>query len=241
MNFITLNTIITDILKIIRGSKVSQSEPISKRQIEAWVHQYRAFLLKQDLDKGKMPNPDYIQEIDYLELSPIDIGGGNVVSGVIEPEYYILKSDLQIPKTIDLNHKSGLTFVGTAGGDEIQLVPQGRSRWQFYKKYTSGDPIAYLKGGYLYIENKTALQYVSVRGVFEIPPEVANFINPITDTLSYDINSVYPIPTNMLPVLKELMLKKEMGIEASAPSDIVNDSASIVSPNIEAQRQVEGE
>ena len=72
MNFITLNTIITDLLLVIRGSKISDSETISKRQLEEWIHQYRSLLIKQDIDKGKMPNPDYIQEIDHLKLESID-------------------------------------------------------------------------------------------------------------------------------------------------------------------------
>ena len=66
ISFITLNTITTDLLNIIRGAQVTQSEPISKRQLEAWVHQYRALLIKQEMDKGKMPNPDYIQTLHLV-------------------------------------------------------------------------------------------------------------------------------------------------------------------------------
>ena len=63
INFTTLNTITTDLLNIIRNFDVSRSETISKRQLEMWVHQHRAILLKQDIDKDKLPNPDYIQSI----------------------------------------------------------------------------------------------------------------------------------------------------------------------------------
>ena len=45
MQFITLRTITTDILNIIRGSNISDSEAISKRQVEDWIHQYRTILL----------------------------------------------------------------------------------------------------------------------------------------------------------------------------------------------------
>jgi len=240
VQFVTLSRILHDLLLIVRGSKISQSEPISTRQIESWVHQYRALLLKQDLDKNKTVNPDYIQEIDYLKLSLVDIGGENVVSGIPETGFSVLKTDLAIPKTIDLNHKSGLIYVGTVAGNEIQLISESRSKWQSYKKYTAKDPVAYLKNGYLYISSITDLNYITIRGIFEIPPEVGNFVNPITNQPSYDINSKYPIPANMLPVLKEMILSKELGIEVRAPSDVVNDSASNVSPNVETQVQPEG-
>ena len=68
IEFVTIDTIVSDLLNIIRGAQVTQSEPISKRQLEAWIHQYRALLIKQDMDKGKMPNPDYIQTIQDMIL-----------------------------------------------------------------------------------------------------------------------------------------------------------------------------
>ena len=105
IDFTTLDTITTDLLNIIRNFGVSRSENISKRQIEMWVHQHRAILIKQDIDKGKMPNPDYIQSIPSLQLEVVDESDG----GDIESDSYILRTQLEIPKTLDLNFKSGFT------------------------------------------------------------------------------------------------------------------------------------
>lgn len=235
MTFVTLNTITTDLLSIIRGSKISASETISKRQLEEWVHEYRGVLLKQDLDKGKLPNPDYIQEIDFLKLEPIDIVGSNVLSinNVNMSGCYFLRTVLEVPKTIDLNFTSGFMYIGTVTGDEIQFISEGRSRWQKYKKYTSTDKMCFLRGGYLYVTSNTEMEYISVRGIFEVPSEVARFINPTTRQPYFNLNSKYPIPINMLPTLKEMILKKELGIEAQAPSDNKNDSQHKVSQNTE--------
>lgn len=222
MEFQSLPLIIRDLIRIIRGSVEVQSETISDRQVEYWIHQYRALLIKQDIDKNKTPNPDYIQEIKGLHLSPVDI---TEISGKAIGKY-VLKTDLQLPKTIDFNFKSGFTYIGTANGREIQYVPQSRSIWQQYKYYTNNDPVAYLKNRYLYITNGDILEYIDVRGIFEIPTEVSQFVNPVTGTPSYDVNTdKYPIPTNILPVLKEMILKKELGIMTNQPSDITNDSA----------------
>jgi hypothetical protein len=222
MEFQSLPLIIRDLIRIIRGSIETQSETISDRQVEYWIHQYRALLLKQDIDKNKTSNPDYIQEIKGLHLSPVDV----TEITTIPINKYILKTDLQLPKTIDCNFKSGFTYIGTANGRELQFISQGRSQWQKYKYYTQNDPLVYLKNRYLYVENGDILEYLDVRGIFEIPTEVSQFVNPTTGTPSYDVNTdKYPIPTNMLPVLKQMILKQELNIMINSVSDTTNDSA----------------
>jgi hypothetical protein len=189
------------------------------------VHQYRGILLKQDLDKGKKPNPDYIQTIQALELEEVDEAEGTTVS----TDSRTFRTKLQLPKTIDLNFKSGFMYIGTITGQEIQFVPEARARYQSYKKYTGGDRIAYLKDGHLYVHNDKELRYLTVRGVFEIPPEVSHLNNPNESITDVTLESPYPIPINMIPVLKEMILSKELGIMYRTYSDITNDSASVLS------------
>ena len=233
IQFVTLNTITNDLLNIIRGAQVSQSEPISKRQIEAWIHQYRALLIKQDMDKGKRPNPDYIQTIQALGLEEVSEAEGSALDlDENEAGLRTFRTLIQLPKTIDLNFKPGFTYVGTIGGQEIQFVAEGQARWRQYMKYTANDRIAYLKDGYIYVTNDKEIRYITVRGIFEIPTEVSHLSNTnevITDATE---DTEYPIPINMVPMLKQMILKQELGIEAQAYSDVENDSASIVSSPI---------
>jgi hypothetical protein len=222
VEFQSLYSLIRDMVRIIRGSVETQSETISDWQVEFWIHQYRAQLIKQDLDKGKSPNPDYIQEITGLKLSPVN----STELSNIKTNKYLLRTDLQIPKTLDLNHSNAIMYVGTMEGREIQLVPQGRNRWHQYKNYTNTDPICYLKNQYLYISSGDVIQYLDIRGVFEIPPEVSNFINPVTGLTTYDVEEdKYPIPTNWLPTLKQMILQKEFGVMVGSGSDIINDGS----------------
>ena len=222
IEFVTLDTLVQDLLHIIRGAQLTQSEPISRRQIEAWIHQYRARLLKQDLDKNKTPNPDYIQTIQALELEEVDEAqGSELTSG-----YKTFRSKVQLPNTLDLNFKSGFTYIGTITGQEVQYVPEGRARWQQYRKYTGNDRIAYLKNGYLYVHNDKEIRYLTVRGVFEVPPEVSHLTNPNETITDVTAASPYPIPIDKIPQLKEMILRLELNIESRAPSDVSNDSAS---------------
>lgn len=226
MIFSTLRTITTDLLNIIRASNVSASEPISRRQLEDWVHQYRAILIKRDLDKGKKPNTDYIQEIGNLQLEKVDLTGDDVTSLGLESGSFVYRTVLEIPNTIDLNFTSGFTYIGTSAGDELQLVPEGRSRWQQYKKYTDSDKLVFLRNKKLYVVNSEALEFLTTRGIYENPAEVGRFINPITNQPYFNLDSKYPIPVNLIPALKEMMLQKELKIEAAAPTDKTNDANS---------------
>lgn len=232
----TLNKITTDLLNIVRNSNISDSENISKRQLEDWVHQYRSIVLKQDLDKGKRPNPDYIQEIDHLKLSAIDTAGSNITVNGIPTGNYILISDLEIPNTLDLNFKSGFMYVGTVDGTEISFMPEGRAKWQQYKKYTADDAVCFLRGGYLYVMYNKPLEYITIRGIFENPVEVGRFVNPMTSQPYFNDNSHYPIPANMLPLIKSMILQKELGMEVKTFSDDTDDSSNKQTPNINSQQ-----
>lgn len=248
MTFTTLRTIVEDILKVASGSIVSASNPFSRRQIEDWVHQYRAILLSRELDKDNFVNPDYLQEIPGLVLEQTDLKGNVIIvqgfpyefdltlqdaSGRFLGDNYLLRTKLSIPKTIDLNHKSGITFIGDSEGNEYQLVPKFRNAWQKYKRYASAMKLAMLYNNKILFTNDVSLDNVTVRGVFENPMEVGRFINPNTNMPVMGMDSPYPIPNNLLPVLKEMILSKEMKITVQSPTDMKNDSNYGVAPNVE--------
>lgn len=230
----SLRSIIHDLILVVRGSNISQSENIQPRQVEQWVNQYRSILLKQDLDKGKMPNSDYIQSIDNIKLELVDKRDSD---NDVETDFFILRSTHKIPKTLDLNHKTGFTYIGTIFGDQFQLVPENRVNWQKHRRFSGKDPIAYLKDEYLYIHNHLLLENVNIRGIFEIPMEAINFQNSISGLLLNGLDSTYPMPSNTIPVMKEMILSKELGIITQAPSDKDNDSRNIVTGNAAGQPQ----
>lgn len=229
MEFISLNTIINDLLNVVRGSKLNASEPISKRQIESWIHQYRALLLKRDLDKGKQPNVNYTQVIPTVELIKEDkaTSASTLTTGI-----YLYRTTIEIPKALDLNHSYGILSVTDILGNEIQIVPESKVSWQSYKRYTKGETLAFLKNNYIYIVNPKGIKYIAIRGVFENPVSVYELVNPMTTQRLATYDDPYPVPMDIIPALKELILNRELGIEVVSPSDIKNDSKSEFSSNI---------
>lgn len=226
--FNSINVIVDDILATIRNNSTSESETVSRTQIELWVNEYRALLLKQDLDKGRTPNPDYIQEIPALQLQQVDYAeNSNVVTKVFR-----LKSTIKLPKTIDLHFGNGLTYVGDLLNNEIQFIPESRANWNKHRRYTSNGAFCYLNDSYLYIEGNELLEYVKLRGIFEYPIELSTIVNPITKTIVYDPLSKYPVPANLIPIIKQMILEKELKIVVAVPTDNTNDSTNKVSTNV---------
>lgn len=206
MTFNSLNAIVTDILLELRNSNIAESEHISRIQIEQWVHSYRAMLIKQDLDKGRDVNPQYVQTYGPLHVSktePI-------------PNSYDYVTDVKIPNTIDLHYDTGLLTVKDVYGNLIQIGHETKARWQINRKYTCNDYIAYLKDGRIHLIGPDYLEWIQIEGIFEDPTSLG-------DCFDYD-NKPYPVPANMIPVIKQLIFANELNVMMQVNTDTTNDA-----------------
>lgn len=206
MKLNTLNTIIDDILLELRNSSVAESEHISRIQIEQWIANYRAVLIKQDIDKGRDINPMYIQTMPCIHLDKVDTVAGKI-------EY---KSNIELPKLIDFHFRTGLVYVKDMYGNLIQLGHETKMRYQRYRKYTCGDYIAYIKNNRLYIEGSdNQLEWVEIGIIAENPADLNECFDP---------DSEYPVPAHMIPAIKDMIFSKELNIMHQMPSDETNNS-----------------
>ena len=220
----SLNAIIDDILLEIRNANIAESEDISRVQIEQWIHQYRALLIKQDLDKGRTVNPGYVQVINPFAMT---------LTNPTDTEKYIYESVNELPKTIDLHYGSGMITIRDTNGRLIQLSNESKAWLQGYRQFTKNDYIAYIKGDKLYalkslIEQCTdevdhtldTLQFVELAGIFEDPTAVGKINGECYDP----DNTVYPVPANMIPVIKNTIFTKELAIMLAMPTDTSNNT-----------------
>lgn len=210
MNIFSLNAIISDIMNIYRDSQISESENLSRIQVEKWIHEYRALLIKQDLDKGRDINEDYIQNICPFHISKVYGCFGD----------FAYKSDKELPNFIDLHFGTGLVYVKDMHGDLIQLGTETKAKYQHNRKYTCKDYIAYVKGNHLYITGPEHLEFIQIGGILEDPTQAG-------DCFDYD-NTPYPIPVNMLPTLKQMIFANELNIMLQVPTDNTNNSTNDV-------------
>lgn len=214
MTFNSLNAIIDDIFLILRDNNISESENLSRIQVEQWIHQYRAYLIKQDLDKGRDINPQYVQIINPLHISKISNCSGG----------FLYKSDDELPKFIDLHFGTGLLWVKDLEGNLIQIGSETKAKYQLARKYTCNDYIAYQKGNYIYLGGPGFLEWIQIGGILEDPTDIG-------DCYDYD-NTPYPMPANMIPALKSLIFDKELNIMLTVPTDTTNNSTNDVNTGI---------
>lgn len=217
MTFNSLNMIIDDIMNIYRDSDISESEKLSRIQVELWIHQYRALLLKQDLDKGRDINPEYVQTVGPLHISKVSNCVGN----------YNYKSDEQLPKFIDLHFGSGIVAIKDMNGDLIQVGTETKAKYQVNRKYTCNDYIAYIKNKHLYILGSEHLEYVKIEGILEDPTQAG-------ECFDRDYTA-YPIPVNMIPVIKQMIFDRELNIMSRVPNDTTNNSTNDVNNELNAR------
>ena len=206
MKLNTLSNIIDDILLIARNNSISESEHLSRYQIEMWVHQYRALLIKQDIDKGRDINPMYVQTIRCIHLERKEC----------IPGHFVYVSDITLPKLIDFHFRTGLVSVKDMYGNLIQLGSESKMKLQKYRKYTCKDYIAYLKDSRIYVEGgNNQLEYIEADVILE---------NPADANECFDPDEPYPAPAHMIPTIKDLIFSKELNIMPKMPTDTTNNS-----------------
>lgn len=205
----TLDEITDNILQIARNNNVAESEHLSRRQIQLWIHYYRVFMIKQWIDKEmELENLDemFIQTIQPIHLNKVETAPGKLL--------YV--GDKELPKLIQFNNRVGVISVKDMYGNLIQIGNQTKSKLQRYRKATCGDYIAWVKGNKIYVEgDSNKLEYISVDVIAEDPTSLVDCWSPDME---------YPIPASMIPTIVDMILKRELQVMVQMPSDTTNNS-----------------
>lgn len=211
MVFNSLNAIVDDIMLIYRDNNISESESLSKIQVEQWVHDYRAKLIREDLNKGYDLDPEYAQTME-IHLSPITFQD----SSYIACNDSTRRSDNEIPSGIPTHNAVGILSVKDLAGNLIQVGDEAKAKYQSTRKYTCGDYIAYKKGKYLFVAGPGNLEYVNMQIILENPTDAEGCFDA-EDTK-------YPVPIHIIPVIKQLIFDHEIRIMSQMPTDNINNS-----------------
>lgn len=205
----TLNEITDNIIQIARNNNVSESEHLSRYQVQLWINYYRALLIKQWIDKERILgdiDEMFVQTIEPIHLDKIETVPGKIV--------YV--GDRELPKLIKFNKRVGVVAVKDMYGNLIQLGSQTKSKLQRYRKATCGDYIAWVKGNKIYVEGDSdRLEYISVDVIAENPTELIDCWTP---------DDEYPIPAAMIPTIIQMILERELHVMVAMPSDVTNNS-----------------
>lgn len=205
----SLNNLIDNILQIARNNNVVESEHLSRHQIALWIHYYRAFMIKQWIDKERLLDDIdemFIQTIEPIHLDKVETSPGKIV--------YV--GDRELPKLIKFNKRVGVVAVRDMYGNLIQLGSYTKAKLQKYRKATCADYIAWVKGNKIYVEgDSNLLEWISVDVIAEDPTDLGD---------CWDPDDEYPIPGAMIPTIVQLIMQRELNVMVRMPSDTTNNS-----------------
>ncbi len=218
----TKDHLIFDLLAIARAGKIADDEMLTPELVGFWVDNTRARLVKQEVDKGKSINPDIIQTISCMDVSQVD---SSECPGCEETGCFILRTDEQLPTTIESRGRNLITRIGpiNTGGPGFSIIPYERSFWSGHNKFTKGMVRAYLRNRYVYIITDKFLRKISVSGVFSYPEELGNYVSCIGEAC-YSKSSYYPVSSYMIEDMKRMIIDTNFRLALSVYTDSINNA-----------------
>jgi len=216
----TLDEIAYNLLNLMRGGKSSQDESISIEQIKFNVKHYRAMFIRRDFAKNNFISRHSEQDLGCVELERVNASQ----CCNLPVTYSVFKSKQRIPKTIRLNFKEALTYIGDVTGTKtIPLIDSHTIEWLPYDKYTKGVYKAYMLADYLYIYNADGIDTVNVRGIFEDPDEVSKYASCEKGNCYDSSTDPFPISMDMVNLINQGITGGELTLLSGTFSDTTND------------------
>ncbi len=215
----TLNSIIYDINEIASSGGNPNEFKIPLEQIKYWVHQTRAMMISQALDKRYEIQDNWIQLIGCVELEQTDISDCCVVpSGC-----FGLRSVRQLPTTIETDENNLVLSVTTIDDTPLSETNVFRSRYSNYNKYTKNRASWFMRNNYLYVINNDLLSLVNVYGIYDDPSELGAFKNCADDSC-WSADSPYPVNLKMASAITDYIIKTKVAPFMTFDMNNANDS-----------------
>jgi len=218
----TLNQIAQDILGIVKAKRVDDYN-VSAAQVKRWINYSRAQFIKNELNKKRAIDEDFIQDLGCVDLE-------KVPDAECGPSCITLRTCKEIPAPIITNLGLAITRVGPVKilSRAFSFVPYRQAQWSGNGRFANKQIFAYYLNGYIYIritKDHTlakALKVINIRGVFE-DPESVNEFDDCGGSLCYDSGTKYPVKKWMINSIINQVLEERFGIVERATLDNKND------------------
>jgi hypothetical protein len=221
----TLNEFAYNIRNIGRaGNSDADDENIKISMVKFWINGYRAKLIFEFTNAGKLIDPQLVQDLGVVPLEEVDKADSDCPE-CVKWGCNIYKVD--IPKLVDLPNNRGLLFVGLIDKQTpIALDYPDTSKFKRATRFGDKFDRSYLIGNTLYVTTTNEnldLKYINIRGVFEDPREAFNYVAPGCDKKCYSDDDPYPIPMRMYEPITKNILQSELNMAINAVNDELND------------------
>ena len=203
----TLDEIVYDILSSAAGeSRINQDQGIDTELVQFKIINRRAFLIRQDQEKGRSLSNNIQQVLTCVPVKYIDV---SECPCYVSSDCKILRTVNQLPRVIELYQKDLLTKVSGTGvtSRSWSIISFARASVSGTSQFTKDNTKVFLHNSYIYVINPPeGIEYITVNGVFEDPREVSKLYN-CEGKACYSSSDPFPISAHMVPVLKQLVLQ----------------------------------
>lgn len=194
------------------------------------INGQRSLWLRNEYNKNRSVDPNVIQTLRCLELelvNPIDC------CITVPTGCKVLRTTRQIPNTIEFYFTKGIVSVGPANimKPRYVLVDYSRIPYVGHGRTTQNAIYTFLYDGYLYVisrnQSHKLLQYLTVRGLFEDPTMLGDFIDCNNETC-WSPAEPYPINMWMWEYIKPIIVQQllQKGMYAMDDSNNADDQRS---------------
>lgn len=203
----SLNDISYHILNTVRGNRSKDYPDLTIDQIKDALKYYRALLIRRDQQRNFNRYRMFEQDLGLVPVSYYDTAESNSQDSFKE----LLRTDTKIPSPVRMKEWEGVTYVGKLdkAGEPFPLVDAHRSYWNQYNAFTSDEPEAFYRNGYIYLRNTNVLDEINIRGIFEDPEEVYEFKGESEE-------NPFPIPEDMIQRITQSLLNGELSFAAQS-------------------------
>ncbi len=217
---ITANHILSD----IRNIATSGSNPVDFRiedsQVLYWIDQIRSTLISQSIQKRQDISDIWLQPLNCLQLIEVD----NSECCELTTNCKILRSELEVPNTIEFNGDNLIIRVEKPNGEIISKSTIFENKYSNNSKYTSNKSRWYLKNNYIYITNEDIIEFINIIGLFDSPSELSKYTG-CNGNPCFNLNTNYPCSKKMAEQITDIILKKKIYPFLQLPQDNTNDNS----------------
>lgn len=217
---VTQNILVSDLRNLATSGSNSVDFRIEDSQLAYWVDQVRSDLIAKDIQKRKDITSVWLQTISCLGLIQVDMSE----CCSVETGCTILRTELQLPRTIETNADNAIVRVLSANGKLISRTTVLAAQYDEYSQYTSNKPKWFERNGYIYIINSDMLDKISVEALWEAPSDLTSFVSCDGSTC-FTGDSPYPCSLRMASMITDIVLKTKIFPFLDLPQDNTNDAS----------------
>lgn len=200
----TLNKIAYD----IAHSQGKEDDLTYIERLKFRIHQYRATIIRRDLDRNRFTPNQFLQKIGCVEMEFVDASS---CAGV-EVGCNVFRSKVRVPNPIRFKDKVPFYYVGTIdGGKGYSPINQSALNYFSSSKYTAHTPRYYFEDGFIYLLNANP-KMIQIKGVFEYPHELSAY-NTEEGAPCYSDDDPYPISIDLARNISEAILNFDVRAE----------------------------